>query len=157
EAAIGAWEGFFGDVAGAKQSAAKALERTNGRDVEYTAAFALASVGELTQARALADDLEARFPEDTSVRFSYVPTLRALLSLRAGDPEAAIQRLQVSARFDLNVPGISFNAFFGALDAVYVRGEAYLAANQPAQAAAEFQKIIDHCGIVLADPMDAMA
>jgi predicted ATPase len=55
------------------------------------------------------------------------------------------------------VPGIAFNGFFGALYRVYVRGEAYLAAHQPAAAATEFQIILDHRGIVLGDPMDAMA
>ena len=65
--------------------------------------------------------------------------------------------LQAPARFDLAVHGLAFNGFFGALHAVYVRGQAYLAAHQPADAATEFQKILDHRGIVLGDPMDAMA
>ena len=53
--------------------------------------------------------------------------------------------------------GIGFNGYFGALYPIYVRGEAYLAAHQPAEAAAEFQRILDHRSIVLVDPMDAMA
>ena len=55
------------------------------------------------------------------------------------------------------VPAIDFNAFFGGLYPAYVRGEAYLALREPAKAAAEFQKILDHRGIVLADPVGAMA
>ena len=157
EAGAAVWEGFFGNAAAARRSATDALELATGRDVEYAAAFALALSGDSSRSRALADDLERRFPEDTSVRFSYLPTLRALFSLNAREPAAAIQLLQASARFDLAVPGIAFNGFFGALYSVYVRGEAYLAAQQPAEAATEFQNILDHRGIVLGDPMDAMA
>jgi tetratricopeptide (TPR) repeat protein len=157
EAAAAVREALFGNAAAARRSATDALELATGRDVEYAAAFALALSGELSRSRALADDLERRFPEDTSVRFSYLPTLRALFSLQGREPVVAIQLLQASARFDLAVPGIAFNGFYGALYSVYVRGEAYLAAHQPAEAATEFQKIIDHRGIVLGDPMDAMA
>jgi hypothetical protein len=87
----------------------------------------------------------------------YLPTLRALFALNARDPAKAIQLLRAPDRFDLATPGVAFEGFFGALYSVYLRGEAYLAAHQPAEAAAEFQKILDHRGIVLGDPMDAMA
>lgn len=78
------------------------------------------------RAQTLADDLETRFPEDTSVRFSYLPTLRALLSLNAGDPSKAIDLLQIAAPRELAMPGIAFNVFFGGFYPAYVRGEAYL-------------------------------
>ncbi len=87
----------------------------------------------------------------------YLPTLRALFALNAHDPAAAIESLQTASRFDFALGGIGFNAFFGALYPIYVRGLAYLAAQQPADAAAEFQRILDHRSIVLVDPMDAMA
>ncbi len=87
----------------------------------------------------------------------YLPTLRALFSLNAHDAAAAIQSLQTTSRFDLALGGVGFNGFFGALYPIYVRGEAYLAAHQPAAAAAEFQRIVDHRSIVLGDPVDAMA
>ena len=157
EAAAAVWEGFFGNAASAKRRAAEALASSTGRDVQYAAAFALALSGEAPRSRALADDLEERFPEDTSVRFSYVPTLRALISLNAGEPTAAIQVLQAPARFDLAVHGLAFNGFFGGLHAVYVRGLAHLAAHRPADAVTEFQKILAHPGIVLVDPIGAMA
>jgi len=80
-----------------------------------------------------------------------------LFSLSARDPGAAIQSLQGSSRYDLAVGGLGFNGFFGALYPVYVRGQAYLGAHQPADAAAELQRIVDHRSIVLADPMDTMA
>jgi eukaryotic-like serine/threonine-protein kinase len=70
---------------------------------------------------------------------------------------AAIYSLQTASRFDLARGGIGFNGHFGVLYPIYVRGQAYLAANQPVQAAAEFQRILDHRSIVLVDPVDAMA
>jgi len=87
----------------------------------------------------------------------YLPTLRALFALNAHDPAAAIESLQAASRFDLALGGIGFSGFFDALYPIYVRGQAYLAAHRPADAAAEFQRILDHRSIVLVDPMDAMA
>ena len=77
--------------------------------------------------------------------------------MAAGDAAAAIQSLQAASRFDLAMGGIGFNGHFGKLYPIYVRGLAYLAARQPAEAAAEFQRLIDHRSIVLVDPVDAMA
>ena len=134
---------------------AKALELGRGREVDYAAAFALALSGDLPQSRALAEDLAREFPEDTSVQFMYLPTLRALFSLNAHDPAAAIQALQTASRYDLALGGVGFIGRFGGLYPIYVRGLAYLAARQPAEAAAEFQRILDHRSIVLVDPMDA--
>ena len=91
------------------------------------------------------------------MQYKYLPTLRALFALNAHDPAAAIQSLQTAARFDLAVGGIGFTGFFGALYPIYLRGEAYLAAHQSAEAATEFQRILDHRSIVLGDPMDAIA
>ena len=87
----------------------------------------------------------------------YLPTLRALFALDARDAPAAIQSLQTASRFDLAVGGIGFRAHFGKLYPIYVRGLAYLAAQQPVDAAAEFQRIVDHRSIVLVDPIDALA
>ena len=120
--------------------------------MDYAAAFALAVSGDVSRARALADGLARDYPEDTSVQFMYLPTLRALFALDAGDAAAAIQSLQPASRFDLAMGGIGFNAHFGKLYPIYVRGLAYLAAQQPAEAAAEFQRIVDHRSIVLVDP-----
>ena len=73
EAGAAVWEGFFGNAAAARRSATDALELATGRDVEYAAAFALALSGESSRSRALADDLERRFPEDTSVQVQLSP------------------------------------------------------------------------------------
>ena len=158
EAARAVWEAFYGNAAAARQSAAKALELgRGGREVNYAAAFALALAGDLPQSRALAEDLAREFPEDTSVQFLYLPTLRALFSLNAHDPAAAIQALQTASRYDLALGAVGFIGRFGGLYPIYVRGQAYLAARQPAEAAGEFQRILDHRSIVIVDPMDAMA
>jgi tetratricopeptide (TPR) repeat protein len=157
EAGRAVWEAFYGNAAAARQSASTALALGRGRDVDYAAAFALALAGDLSRSRALAEDLAREFPEDTFVQFMYLPTLQALFSLSADDPAAAIQALQISSRYDLALGGTGFIGRFGGLYPIYVRGVAYLAARQPTEAAAEFQRILDHRSIVLVDPMDAMA
>ena len=157
EAGRAVWEAFYGNEAAARQSAANALKLGRGRDVDYAAAVALALSGDRSQSRALAEDLARQSPEDTSVQFMYLPTLRALFSLNTTDASAAIQALQSASRYDLALGGVGFIGRFGGLYPVYVRGLAYLAARQPAEAAGEFQRILDHRSIVLVDPMDAMA
>jgi eukaryotic-like serine/threonine-protein kinase len=157
EAGAAVWEAFFGNASAARRSATAALELSTGRDVEYGAAFALALAADTSRSEALANDLGRRFPEDTSVQFSYLPTLRALFALSHGKPSDAIEVLQVAVPYELAQTGIGFFGFFGNLYPAYVRGEAYLAAHQGAEAAAEFQKILDHRGIVLSDPIGALA
>ena len=157
EAATAVWEALYGNPAAARQKAAAALALGRGHEVDYAAAFALAVSGDVSRSRALADDLARDHPEDTSVQFMYLPTLRALFALDARNPAAAIQSLQTASRFDLATGGIGFNGYFGKLYPIYVRGLAYLAAQQPVEAAAEFQRIVDHRSIVLVDPIDALA
>jgi tetratricopeptide (TPR) repeat protein len=160
EAATAVWEAFYGNAAAARQSASRALALgRGGREVDYAAAFALALAGDLPQSRALAQVLAREFPEDTSVQFMYLPTLRALFSLNSPTPDAAaaLEALQTASRYDLALGRVGFIGRFGGLYTNYVRGAAYLAARQPAEAAAEFQRILDHRSMVLVDPMDAMA
>ena len=157
EAATAVWEALYGNPAAARQKAAAALALGRGHEVDYAAAFALAVSGDMSRSRALAGDLARDHPEDTSVQFMYLPTLRALFALDARNPAAAIQSLQTASRFDLATGGIGLNAYFGKLYPIYVRGLAYLAAQQPVEAAAEFQRIVDHRSIVLVDPIDALA
>jgi tetratricopeptide (TPR) repeat protein len=157
EAARGVWEAFYGNTDAARQSAVNALALGRGREVDYASAFALSLSGDLQQARALAEDLAREFPEDTSVQFMYLPTLRALFSLSAGDGTAAVQALRIASRYDLALGTIGFIGRFGGLYPIYVRGVAYLAARRPVEAAGEFQRIVDHRSIVLVDPMDALA
>jgi hypothetical protein len=157
EAGGAAWYAFSGDAPAARQRAAAALRFSKGRDGEYAAAVALALAGDVVRSQSLAADLEKRYPEDTSVQTSYLPTLRALASLHADQPLQAIEQLQITRRYELAYPALSFFAFFGSLYPVFVRGEAYLAAHKSAEAAVEFQRILGHRGLVLADPMGARA
>jgi tetratricopeptide (TPR) repeat protein len=150
-------EAFFGNAPAARQRAMAALELSKGRDVEYGAAFALALSGDSAGSQTLADDLEKRFPEDTVVRSNYLPALRGLLALNHGEPAKAIELLQIAAPYELGIPPSSFIAVFGALYPIYVRGAAHLAEHQGVEAAAEFQKILDHRGIVVSDPVGALA
>jgi eukaryotic-like serine/threonine-protein kinase len=116
--------------------------------------LALALSGDSEQAQALADDLERSFPEATAVRFSFLPVLRARLALNHGDARKALDLLQAAAPHEL---GTHWNALYGRLYPTYVRGHAYLALHQAVEAAAEFQKILDHRGIVIFDPIGALA
>ena len=147
EAVAALLEAFFGNVPETKQDAMAVLKLSRDRDSEYGAAFALALSGDSSGAQTLANDLAKRFPEDTSVNFSYLPELRALLSLK-GEPRKGIEALQVAVPYDLGVPESWSTGYFGAMYSVYMRGEVYLAAHQGAEAAVEFQKILDHRGIV---------
>jgi eukaryotic-like serine/threonine-protein kinase len=151
------WEAFFGNMTEARRTATEALGLSRGRDVEYGAGFALARVGDEPRVQALVRDLQVRFPEDTCARFTYVPTLRALIALREGDPAKADELLQASAPYELAAVGVVFNGFFGGLYPAYVHGEAYRAAGKDTKSAGEFRKIVTHRGIVLGDPVDAMA
>jgi hypothetical protein len=157
DVATAVWEGFYGNATAARQKVTTAFDLARGRDVDYAAAFALVLSGDVARSRALADDLAKNFPEDTSVQYLYLPTLRALISLNTHDPAAAIQALRAASRYDLALGGVGVIGRFGGLYPIYVRGMAYLAARQPAEAAGEFQRILDHRSIVLVDPMDAMA
>jgi tetratricopeptide (TPR) repeat protein len=151
------WEAFFGNAPLAERTAKDALELAKNREVKYGAALVLAMSGDASQAQSLANDLERDFPEDTSVRFSYLPAVHATLALDHGDPSKAIELLQVAVPYELSSPRSATFAYFGALYPVYVRGQAYLAARQGVEAAREFQKIVDHRGIVIGDAFGALA
>lgn len=151
------WDALFGNVPAARKGAQAAVDLAMDRDVEYGAAFALALSGESSRSRALAKDLESRFPEDTGVNVFYLPAIRALLELGGGEPSKAIDLLQVSRPYDLGLPPSLSPAFIGPFFTVYVRGLAYLAAQQGREAAVEFQKILDGRNIVVSDPVGALA
>jgi tetratricopeptide (TPR) repeat protein len=153
-------EGLLGNVSTARRRAGHALELSRSRDVEYEAAFTLAVSGDSSRSQTLTDDLSRRFPEDTTVRFTYWPTLRALLALNRSQPANAVELLQTAIPYEggTTIEGGS-EVLLGAgnLDPAYVRGLAYLAAHQGREAAREFQKILNHRGIVVCDPIGALA
>ena len=146
-------EALFGNAAEARTTAAAALKLSANPEVVYGAALALALLGDSSRASTIADEQERRFSENTMVRFSYVPVLRARIALSQGDPQKAMGALQVAVPYELGAS----HGLFGGLYPVYVRGEAYLAAHQGPEAAIEFQKILDHRGVVGSDPIGALA
>jgi tetratricopeptide (TPR) repeat protein len=146
-------EAFFEQAPEARKRAAAALKLSNDREAKYGAALAFAVSGDSSRAQTLADDLERRFPEDTVVRFSYLPVLRARIALNRGNSARAIEILHAAIPYELGAS----RGLFGALYPIFVRGEAHLAAHQGLEAAAEFQRILDHRGIVGSDPIGALA
>ncbi len=145
-------EALFGNVPEARKEAASTRQFWNSRDIQYEASMAVALVGDSLGERRveeLSDELDRRFPEDTLVKFCYVPTLRAQIAINHHDPLKAIKLLQSAAPYEL---GTSFPLY-----PIYVRGEAYLAAHQSGEAVAEFQKILNHRGIVGNQPIGALA
>ena len=149
-------EAFFGNSREASRGAEASLALSNSRDVVYGAAFAMAVAGDLARSQTLANDLEKRFPEDTLVKFTYLPALRGLASIHNGDSAGAIQLLQDATPYENGVPG-SWFGFFGDLYPVYVRGMAYLAARDGAKAGAQFQKIVRDRMLVWSDPVGVAA
>jgi eukaryotic-like serine/threonine-protein kinase len=142
------------------KSAASTKQLRNSRDFQYGTTLALAltddfSRGE-TRLEQQADDFARRFPEDTLVEFNYLPTLRAQMAIDHHDPSKAIELLQAAAPYELGSTG-GFPVLYLSLYPVYVRGEAYLLLHQGSQAVAEFQKILEHRGIVWNEPIGALA
>ena len=154
-AAAALWEALYGNVTDARQRAAETLAASNGRDAEYLAALALGIIGDTAKATELTDDLEKRFPEDTIVKFNYLPTLRAQLALNAGAPGKAVEALAAAAQYELGSPGQT--TFWTNGYPVYLRGQALLASKEGTRAGAEFQKLLDWPGVVFNEPIGALA
>jgi serine/threonine protein kinase/tetratricopeptide (TPR) repeat protein len=137
----------FGNLAEARSNAEAALKlEPDSQSVQLEAALAFAMAGENARAEALARDLDHRFPLDTQVQSLWLPAIQAQLELNRKNPAAALDRLEASSRIDLGQ--IQFINNISCLYPVYIRGQAYLAAGKGSEAAAEFQKIVDHNGIV---------
>ena len=155
-AALGALhEALLGNLPEAKSQAASALTLSGGVNVEYPAALAFAISGDAARAQSLTAGLFKHAPEDTMVNFHYAPTIEAQIALRKNTPDKAIEALHAAASYELGQPNgglLNTNLF-----PVYIRGQAYLAAKQGSEAAAEFQKILDHRGVVLNSPIGALA
>jgi tetratricopeptide (TPR) repeat protein len=149
-------EALFGNAGEARQRASLAIAGSTGRDVQYGAALALAFAGDTARAQSVADDLAKRFPEDTLVQLNYLPTLRAKLLLSRGNSGEAIKTLSAAALYELGESTSSFSDP-ASLYPAFMRGEAYLTAHQGSEAAVEFQKIVDHRGVVLNEPIGALA
>ena len=102
--------------------------------------------GDTARADSLAQDLGKRFPLDTQMQSLWLPAIQAQLALDRRNPASALNALQAASLIEFGQIGFVPNV--SCLYHVYVRGEAYLAAGPGSAAAAEFQKILDHSGIV---------
>jgi tetratricopeptide (TPR) repeat protein len=147
-------EAEFGEINEARQQAQQALALAPGRDVWVESGLAFARAGDIAKAEQQADRLNQEFPLDTLVQNYWIPAIRASIELDRKSPEKAILLLQAALPYELADPP-PFAA--GTVYPAYLRGQAYLAAGQGAEASAEFQKLIDHRGVVVNFPLGALA
>ena len=138
----------FGNTTEARQSAAEALKLASAsQGVESEAALAFAMAGDTARAESMAQDLRKRFPLETQMQSLWLPAIQAQLALDKKNPAAALNALQATV-LPIELGQILFVTNISCLYPTYVRGEVYLAAGQGKESAAEFQKIIDHSGVV---------
>jgi eukaryotic-like serine/threonine-protein kinase len=148
-------EAEFGNPSLAKQDVATALALSSGRRARLFAALALARAGEAAKAEELIRELSRQFPSDTLLQTYWLPTIRGSIELARNNPSKALQALQY-VPYELGDVGFSTNGT-GNLYPVYVRGLAYLQTHQGNEAAAEFQKILDHRYLIFNSPLVALA
>ncbi len=149
-------EAEFGNAGRARERARAALEMTHSDDTCSIAGQALAFSGDFRQAQAAADELNRRFPKDTLIQSLSIPIIRATAEVERGDSRAAIESLRQVALYEMGGggPGAAVTPSYSA---IYVRGLAYLRSKQAREAAAEFQKILDHPGVNPVSPLRALA
>ncbi len=144
-------EAEFGNLKASRQQASAALALRAGRDEMIAAGLALARAGDVAQAEKIADKLNQQFPLDTIIQLYWLPTIRASIALQRNDPQQAIAILEAALPYELGNQG------YGPLYPVYIRGMAYLQMKQGEQAAAEFNKILKHRGLMKNSPLAALA
>jgi tetratricopeptide (TPR) repeat protein len=137
------YEAEVGNKVQARAIATDALEMSGGRDLEAQVALALARAGQIAEAEQLAAKLDAEFPRSTMVQNYWLPTIRAAVELQKSNPAKAIELLEMTIPYELGYGAQ------GHMYPAYLRGEAYLKLGRGHEAAAEFQKILDHRGVVV--------
>jgi serine/threonine protein kinase/Tfp pilus assembly protein PilF len=136
-------EAEVGNSAQARRIAGKALKGVQNRATNLVLALAFARAGDNAQAQKLADMISREFPLDTATQNYMLPTIRAAMKLNTNDPAGAVEILRATVKYELAMPG-GFNGLYP----VYIRGLAYLQMGEGRLAAAEFQKLLDHPGII---------
>jgi tetratricopeptide (TPR) repeat protein len=148
----------FGNFSEGVKQAHEALELAPGRDVKVEAALALARGGDVATAEKLSEELNQEFPLDTLMQNYWLPTVQAAIALQRHDSAKAIAILRTSAPYELADPP-PFSA--GTMYPVYLLGQAYLISGNSSgngeHAAAEFQKILDHPGVIVNFPLSALS
>ena len=149
-------EAEFGNRQAARQGVEAALALASNRDVKTLAALALAQAGDAAQAQTISDDLARGYPLDTLINGYWLPTIRAAIALDHNNPTEAIKALRGATSYELGIN--PFMAYWVVpLHPAYVRGEAYLRLRRGKEAAAEYQKFVDHWGAVRNCPLGALA
>ncbi len=146
-------EALYGNFADAERDVKPAGNVPTSWDSAGEAGIVWALSGNAAEAQKRAADLEKRFPESSYVRFGYLPAIRALLAIHGGDVKEGVESVRAISSNELMMP----TGTLPAMIPVYVSGETYLAAHQGAEAAAQFQMIVDHPGAVQNAPIGALA
>jgi len=147
-------EAEFGNATAAKEGVTRAVALAPGRDVKMLAALALARVGDTSRAKAIVAELEKSNPLNTVLKLYWLPVLQAAIELNQGNSSQALVLLEAAAPYELGGPP-PFQ--LGTMYPAYLRGQVYLAAHNGTAAATEFQKFLDHRGIVVNIPLGALA
>src|ERR1700737_790378 len=146
------FEADYGDLESARKDATEALAAAPGEVAKISAALSLAETNDVPRAEVIAAEMNQRFPHSTLLNNIWLPAIRARIALSRGDSAQAVRLLQATLPNDL-----AQNPPLPPLYPAYLRGQAYLRAQQPDAAAQEFQKILDHRGIVGNSPVAALA
>ena len=136
----------MGNLDLAKRQAEEAHSLSDDKFIEASVATTMGLAGDSAKATRLADDLAQRYPEDTIMRFHFLPMIRAAIAIGGVNTARAVEAPAGGATYEL-----------GNIQVVYLRGQAYLAARQGTEAAAEFQKVLDHPGLVMNQSFGALA
>ena len=149
-------EAEFDNPSRSRQQIALALAEAPTRDVSVLAALAFSRIGDIDQAEKMAHDLARLFPLNTAINRYWLPAIYASIEMRRNNPARALEGLQATAPYELGSPLPQFEVG-GTLYPVYIRGEVYLSLHQGKEAAAEFQKLLDHRGVAVSCPLGALA
>lgn len=149
-------EAEFGNVEFARRETATARALTTSHDTQILAALTLARIGDASEAEKLANDLEKRYPLDILLTNYWIPVIRASVEIDRSNPARAIEILLPAAPYELASP-VTWSGLGGPLYPAYLRGASYLRLHHGGDAAAEYQKLIDHRGFMLACPLGALA
>ena len=149
-------EAEFKNALRSSQEIAPAMAEAPTRDVSVLAALAMSRIGEIDQAERMAHGLADRFPLNTAINRYWLPAIYASIEIKRNNPAKALEELQTATQYELGTPLPQFEVG-GSLYPVYIRGEVYLSLHRGKEAAAEFQKFLDHRGVAMNCPLGVLA
>jgi tetratricopeptide (TPR) repeat protein len=147
-------EAEAGNVLQAHGEVNEALALAPSKDVKTLVTLALARVGDTARAMAMTADLAQSYPTDTLVNSYWLPVVRSEVARRQNNSNAALDALRAASAYELGSPQ---PLQLGTLYPAYERGLVYLDARDGKSAEAEFQKLLDHRGVVLNFPLASLA